>query len=159
MGSKKTFGYRIRNWGSIYQMNTSRQTFEYPIPDSLMVSKEILEYLVSNRVSVNQINTSGQTPLFLLVTRKGESPQQNNAIEYLLKNGADPNLHSDNCNALVHAIQMKKEKSTFLLLKNGAKVNEIGKEETALHVLFKNHEKYCRPHDGRNTLLTFIHFI
>nr|XP_022287784.1 uncharacterized protein LOC111100329 isoform X3 [Crassostrea virginica] len=116
--------------------------------DSLKVSTEILEYLVSNGVSVNQINTSGQTPLFLLVTRKEESPQQNNAIEYLLKNGADPNLHSYNCNALAHAIQMKKEKTTFLLLKNGAKVNEIGKEATALHVLFKNHETYCRPHDG-----------
>ncbi|XP_078312943.1 uncharacterized protein LOC111100329 isoform X4 [Crassostrea virginica] len=116
--------------------------------DSLMDSEEILEYLVSNGVSVNQMNTSGQTPLFLLVTRKGESPQQNNAIEYLLKNGADPNLHSYNCNALAHAIQMKKEKTTFLLLKNGAKVNEIGKEATALHVLFKSHEKYCQPHDG-----------
>lgn len=124
-----------------------------------MDSKEILEYLVSNGVSVNQMNTSGQTPLFLLVTRKEESPQQNNAIEYLLKNGADPNLHSYSCNALAHAIQMKKDKSTFLLLNNGAKVNEIGKEVTALHVLFRNHEKYCRPHEGKNTLLTFTNFI
>ena len=115
-----------------------------------MGSKEILEYLVSNGVLVNQMNTSGQTPLFLLVKRKEETPQQNNAIEYLLKNGADPN----NCNALAHAIQMKREKTTFLLLKNGAKVNEIGKEATALHVLFKSHETYCRPHDGKNTLLT-----
>ncbi|XP_062587122.1 uncharacterized protein LOC134248743 isoform X2 [Saccostrea cucullata] len=100
---------------------------------------DIIVYLVERKAVINELNIRGESPLFILVDKRGTLSELKciDVIEYLLKKGALPNLHLKLCNPLVAAIRSASVKLIHLLLDYHAKVNEIEDGPTALHIFFR----------------------
>ncbi|XP_056012073.1 serine/threonine-protein phosphatase 6 regulatory ankyrin repeat subunit B-like isoform X2 [Ostrea edulis] len=100
---------------------------------------DMVRYILENGISPNEDNKRLDTSLFLIIQRSEYHTEDDvsTILELLIKHGANPNQGKSYRNPLVTAIQKFDIRSTAILLKNGANVNELSEGPTALHVLYR----------------------
>ncbi|XP_061170072.1 ankyrin-2-like [Saccostrea echinata] len=100
--------------------------------------EDMVSYLLEQGLSPNDMNSSHETPLYLILKNaKYHSEDEVSSIVKLLINfGGNPSQEKLEKNPLIIAIETFNAKCINILLKNGAKVNDLPSGLTALHVMY-----------------------
>ncbi len=82
-----------------------------------------IKFLISKGADVNKQDSQGWTPL-----ANAARQRKDKVAALLIEHGADPNLASDGTTPLIAAVMRDSVPTVDVLLKNGAKIEEVGPE-------------------------------
>ncbi|XP_062587746.1 receptor-interacting serine/threonine-protein kinase 4-like, partial [Saccostrea cucullata] len=99
---------------------------------------EMVSYLLEQGLSPNDTNSDYETPLYLILknAKYHTEDEVSSIVKLLIKFGGNPNQEKLEKNPLIQAIETFNAKCVHILLKNGARVNDLPSKLNALHVMY-----------------------